>query len=180
MRRIVLAGMALLTVSACSDKGADSDKDGKVSDQEAMTEMSSGGAFAMKPGQWETTVKFDTFEGKSIPPQVLTAMKTNMAKGITTKSCLTKAQVEKPGSDFFGAPADANCNFDELNRSGNTIKVTMTCSPQKGIMLKNKMDGKFEPETYSMGIEQVTTGTPMGAMTMKGTIAGRRIGDCPA
>ena len=48
------------------------------------------------------------------------------------------------------------------------------------MVIASKMDGSFEAETYSMTMEQKTSGTPMGAMTMKGKIEGKRIGDCPA
>ena len=42
------------------------------------------------------------------------------------------------------------------------------------------MRDSFAAESYSMTMDQKTEGTPMGAMTMKGKIEGRRIGDCPA
>ena len=52
--------------------------------------------------------------------------------------------------------------------------------PRNSFTVASKMDGRFEGETYSMTMEQKTSGTPMGEMTMKGHIEGRRIGDCPA
>ena len=60
------------------------------------------------------------------------------------------------------------------------MSVQMTCKPQGDMVIASKMDGSFEAETYSMTMEQKTSGTPMGAMTMKGKIEGKRIGDCPA
>lgn len=180
MHKILMAGAALLVVSACSDKGADRDNDGKVSADEAKAEMASGGAMKMKPGEWEVKISFDQVEGKGLPPQAMEMMKTQMAKGITTKSCMTKEESEKPSADFFGSTADSNCNFEELNRSGNSMKVAMTCKPEGGMTMTSKMDGSFAAESYTMNVEQKTEGTPMGAFIMKGKIEGRRLGDCPA
>ncbi len=179
MRKYLLVATAALALSAC-DKGADADGDGKISDAEAKAEMSSGGKMAMKPGQWEVKVTFDSIDAPGIPDAMKGKMKEQMGKGVTQQSCLTQEQVDKPGGDFFGAPAEANCNFDELSRSGNAMKVAMTCKPAGNMTVKSKMDGEFGAETYTMNIEQSTEGTPMGAVKMTGKIEGKRTGDCPA
>jgi Protein of unknown function (DUF3617) len=180
MRKFLFVGAAALAITACSDKGADADGDGKVSATEAKAEMADGGAMAMKPGEWETKISFNSVEGKGLPPQAAEMMKAKMAEGMTTKSCMTKEQAEKPGSDFFGAPPEANCTFEELDRSGNSMKVAMTCKPAGNMTITSKMDGSFGAESYAMNIEQSTDGPPMGSMKMKGKIEGKRIGDCPA
>ena len=180
MRKFLIIGVAALALSACSDKGADADSDGKISDAEAKAELSSGGAMAMKPGMWEVKISFDTVEAPGVPADAQSKMKEQMGKGMTQQSCLTKAQVEKPGGDFFGAPPEANCTFSEINRSDNAMKVSMTCKPGGEMTIKSTMDGKFAAENYTMNIEQSTEGTPMGAVKMTGKIIGKRVGDCPA
>jgi hypothetical protein len=180
MRKFLILGVAALAISACSNKGADADGDGKISDAEAKVEMSAGGAMAMKPGLWEVKIGFDKIDAPGIPANLQGKMKEQMGKGMTQQSCLTKEQVEKPDGDFFGAPAEANCTFDELSRSADGMKVAMTCKPGGNMVVKSKMDGKFAAETYMMSIEQSTEGTPMGAVKMIGKIEGKRVGDCPA
>jgi Protein of unknown function (DUF3617) len=180
MRKFLILGVAALAISACSDKGADADGDGKISDAEATAEMGSGGKMAMKPGEWEVKISFDKIDAPGIPANLQGKMKEQMGQGMTQKSCLTQEQVDKPGGDFFGAPAEANCTFDELSRSGNGMKVAMTCKPAGNMTVKSKMDGQFAAETYTMTIEQATEGTPMGAVKMTGKIEGKRVGDCPA
>lgn len=184
MRKFIVSGAACaaLALSACSDKGADSDGDGKVSAEEAQKELSSGGAVAMKPGLWEVKIKFDSLDAPGLPAAAKEQMTKAMSEmsEMSVKSCLTKEQAENPGADFFGGDASSNCTFEKLNRSGNSMAVQMTCKPQTGITVASKMDGRFEGETYSMTMEQKTSGTPMGEMTMKGHIESRRIGDCPA
>jgi hypothetical protein len=180
MRKFLILGVAALALSACSDKGADADGDGKISDAEAKAEMGSGGAMAMKPGEREVKIAFDKIEAPGVPAEAQSKMKEQMGKGMTQRSCLTQAQVDKPGGDFFGAPEEANCTFDELSRSDNSMKVAMTCKPGGSLVVKSKMDGQFAAETYTMNIEQSTEGTPMGPVKMTGKIVGTRVGDCPA
>ena len=180
MRKYLIVGIAAMAIAACSDKGADTDGDGKETAAEAKAEMSGGGALVMQPGDWETKVTFATIDGDGLPPQAAEMMKAKMAEGTTSKSCLTKEQVEKPDSDFFGAPPEANCTFEDLNRSSTTMKVSMTCKPGGDMIIKSKMDGKFGATSYAMDIEQTTQGAPMGSINMKGKIEGKRVGDCPA
>lgn len=181
MRKILVTGAAcaVLAITACSDKGADTDGDGKVSTAEAHKELSKGGAVAMTPGMWEVKIKFDSIEAPGLPEAAKAQMSKAMSE-MSVKSCLTKEQAEKPGADFFGGDAGSNCTFEQLDRSGNKMTVQMTCKPRGGITISNKMQGSFEGETYAMTMEQKTSGTPMGEMTMKGRIEGKRIGDCPA
>jgi Protein of unknown function (DUF3617) len=180
MRKFLLLGAAALAISACSDKGADADGDGKISDAEATAEMSADGAMVTKPGLWEVKMVFSKVEGEKVPARVLAQMRTQAAKGMTVKSCMTKEQVDKPGVDFFGGTAEANCAMESLDRSGNNLAGIMKCKPADNVVLTSKMDGKFAAETYTMNIEQSTEGTPMGAVKMIGKIEGKRVGDCPA
>ena len=180
MRIFLTIGALALALAACSDKGADADGDGKITADEAKAELAAGSAMRMQPGEWETKISFSDIQAKGVPPQALAMMKTQMAKGMSSKSCMTKEQSEKPGSDIFGAPAEANCSFDELNRSGTAMKVSMTCKPAPNMTVKSKMDGSFSKTSYSMNIEQSTEGPPMGSMKMIGKIEGKRLGDCPA
>lgn len=116
MHKFLILGVAALAISACSDKGADTDGDGKISNSEATAEMAQGGAMAMKPGLWEVKIGFDKIEAPGAPAAMQEKMKGQLGQGVTQRSCLTQAQVDKPGTDFFGAPPEANCTFEELDR----------------------------------------------------------------
>ncbi|MGB5078326.1 MAG: hypothetical protein WBO17_12680, partial [Sphingorhabdus sp.] len=93
MRNYLIIGVAALAVAACSDKGADADGDGKVSDTEAKAEMSAGGAMATKPGLWEVNTRYSKVEVTGVPEAQAAQMKAQAAKGVTIKSCMTKEQV---------------------------------------------------------------------------------------
>lgn len=178
MRKYMIVAMAALAIASCGKKGADADGDGKISNEEVAKEMGKGGAMAMKPGLWEIKMGFDSVEGPGIKPEVANMMK-SQASAQSIRTCMTKEQAEKPGSDFFGAPAEANCTFNQLQRSGDTMHVDMTCKPGGKLVMNSKMDGKFGADAYTLTLEQSTEGTPMGKVTMKGKMEGKRVGDCP-
>jgi hypothetical protein len=180
MRKFVLAGAAMLALAACSGKNADQNGDGNVSPEQIKSEMAEGGGFEMQPGEWEVKINFSSIEGKGIPEQAKAALKEQMAKGSTSKSCLTKEQTDKPGADLFGSPEGSNCTFAKFDRSGNKMSIDMTCKPAGPMVLNSKMEGSFGAQEYSMTMEQDMEGLPTGPIVMKGTIEGRRLGDCPA
>jgi Protein of unknown function (DUF3617) len=180
MRNYIILAAAAMAISGCSGGDADANGDGKISGAELKTEMASGGAMKMKAGQWETTIAFSSVDAKGLPAGAKDQMMAAMGKGVTVKSCLTQEQVDKPGADFFGSPEGSNCEFQQLDRSGNNMKVEMTCKPNGATVLASKMNGTFSETSYSMTMEQKVSGTPMGDMTMKGKIDGKRLGDCPA
>jgi hypothetical protein len=161
MRKLVLAGAAMLLLAGCAKN------------QEAAT------GTEMKPGEWEVKIDFASIEGDGIPEAAKAAIKEQIGKGMTSKSCLTKADAEKPGAGMFGSPEGSNCTFAKFERSDGKISVDMTCKPA-GMTLKSKMDGSFGAEQYSMKMEQTMEGLPTGPVTMKGMITGRRLGECPA
>ena len=172
MKPLLAIGMvtALVALSGCSNKGADSDGDGKVSAAEAQAELAQDGAMAMQPGLWEVKISFNSIDAPKLPAEVKDQM----------QSCLTQEQAENPGVDFFGGDEQSNCTFAKLDRDGNNIAVEMTCKPQGGMTIASKMDGSFAKESYTMTMEQKSGGTPMGDLTMKGKVEGKRIGECPA
>ncbi len=179
MRNLIFLSLAMLAITGCSKQNTGKDGDGKISVDEASQEMAKGGAMEMKPGEWELKIDFSSIEGAGIPEAAKAAIKEQIGKGTTTKSCMTEEQMEKPGAGMFGSPEDSNCSFNKFDRAGNKMSVDMICKPA-GMTLKSKMDGTFGAEDYNMIMEQTIEGLPTGPITMKGTITGQRLGECPA
>lgn len=182
MARLLAIGMmtGLALLSGCTKMGADTDGDGKVSAAEAQAELKQDGAMAMQPGLWEVKISFNSIEAPKLPAEARDQMLKAMGSGMSVQSCLTKEQTENPGVDFFGADEQSNCTFAKLDREGDDIAVEMTCKPEGGMTIASKMNGSFAKESYTMTMEQKSGGTPMGDLTMKGKIEGKRIGECPA
>jgi Protein of unknown function (DUF3617) len=166
-------------VAACSGGGDQSsdaaDKTGDV----AATQKSSP-AFTVKPGLWETKVTFATVDAKGLPEAAKRQMIAAMGKGVTVKNCVTKEQSEKPGAEFFGSPNSSNCSIDKMDAADGKMALTLTCKPDAKAVISSSMTGEFSDDSYSMNVQQKTSGTPMGDLITTGKIDGKRLGDCPA
>jgi len=171
--------VALLVLAGCSDKGADMDGDGKLSNEEVAAEMGADGAMASKPGEWEVTTAFSDITAPGLPPEMQGKMKEQMAKGSVIKTCLTEEQASNPGAEFLGGNKQ-DCSFSKFDRSGSKLTAEMSCKAQGGMTMKSAMEGTFEAESYAMTVSTKMEGSPMGAIEMKGSVTGKRIGDCPA
>lgn len=181
MKHIIYTGMAALALAACSSGGdADKDGDGKITAEEATAEMAEGGKMSLIPGEYEMNISFSEIDAPGIPEQAAGMMKAQMAKGMSIKNCMTQEQIDNPGADMFGGADDDSCKIDSMDRSGNDMKMQMTCNQPGGMKMVSKMEGSFAKESYSMNIEQAMSGMPTGDMKLKGKIEAKRLGDCPA
>ena len=180
MRTILATTACLALLAACSDGGADTNSDGEISNEEMAAEAASGDDVKMRAGQWEHTIEFTEFDMPGVPEGMRSMVAENMGGGITTKSCMTEEEVNRPDADFFGGEEQDNCTYDEFDRSGNKMTLRMTCDAGEGATAKVAMDGEFGEESFTLTMDNTVTGTQAGDMTMKGTVTGRRIGDCPS
>ncbi len=199
MRTIITATACLALLAACSDNdagtdadsevatkagkdtagGADTDGDGVISAKEMAAEAASGGAMAMRPGQWENTVEFTDFDIPGAPGNMKDMLRQQMGGKITTTTCMTEEEAKKPDPDFFSGEDEDSCTYDEFDRSGNKMTLRMTCEGGGGGTTKVAMDGEFGAEKFTLSMDNSVTGGQMGKVRIKGTVTGRRLGDCP-
>ena len=165
-------------VSGCADSGADADGDGTITQEEVAAEMNDGGAINMKAGKWEVTNQFTTFEAPGVPENMMGMIKQQMGKGTTVSTCLTEEDVANPGADFLGNDEEDGCEFTEFNRSGNSMKIVVSCEPGDGMKVESAMDGSYSSDSYEMDIDAKMSGTPMGEIMMKGKVTGKYLGAC--
>ena len=180
MRTIFAASACLALLAACSDGGADADNDGTITSEEVAAEAASGGDITMRAGQWEHTIEFTELDMPGVPAGMQDMLKQQMGSGVTTTTCMTQEEAEKPNADFFGGEGQDNCTYEEFDRSGNKMTLRMTCDAGNGGTAKVAMDGEFGADSFSLSMDNTMSGGPTGDVTMKGTVSGRRLGDCPA
>lgn len=173
----VIATLTML--ASCSDSGkSDQDGDGSISPEEMAAEASSGPDVAMRAGEWEQTFEISDMQFPGMTPE-MKSMVGNMTKSsFTVTTCLSEEDVAEPDADFFTMDDQDNCEFQEFDRSGNRMAMRMTCDAEEGGKSSISMDGEFSEDAYSLQFENLTTGTPMGDMSMKGRMNARRLGDC--
>ena len=175
MRKLLALSTLCVVLTACSggdDKAGESDAVAKPA--------KSMPAFTIKPGLWETKISFKSIEAKGLPEAAKKQMMAAMGNGISVKNCVTKEQSEKPSAEFFGSPNSSNCNMGAMTVTGNRMTVKLTCKPESKALIESSMAGTFAPDSYSMDVQQKTSGTPMGDLITAGKIDGKRLGDCPA
>ena len=175
MRNFLILATAALALTACS---GGEDKAGESAAVE--TPAKSMPAFTVKPGLWEIKIIFKSIEAKGLTEAAKKQMMAAMGDGITVKNCVTKEQSEKPGAEFFGSPNSSNCAMNAMDVSGDRMSVKLTCKPESKAVIESSMNGTFADNSYSMDVQQKTSGTPMGDLITAGKIDGKRLGDCPA
>lgn len=180
MRTIIAATASLALLAACSEGGADTDGDGTITQDEVAAEKASGDTINMRAGQWEHTVQFTELDMPGVPENMQGMVKQQMGSGITTTSCMTEEEANRPDADFFGGEGNDDCTYEEFDRSGNKLTLRMTCDAGDGGTAKVAMDGEFNAESFTLTMDNRISGTQAGDINMKGTVSGKRIGDCPS
>jgi hypothetical protein len=100
-----------------------------------------------------------------------------------TETCITEADVRKPGPDFF--TGNKSCRYDHFTMGGGRIDARMRCTAAGGSQLTS-MTGTYAPDSYRMAMATAMensaggSATGMEGMTMKLSVEGKRIGDCDA
>lgn len=178
--RIVTAAAMLVMLAGCGGE-ADQDGDGKISAPEMQAEAArnktGGGPIALTPGNWDYNIRFTEFDmGGDLPPDARAMVQGMMAKPITISHCLTPEEAAKNDATAFTGEAMKDCTISKFDRSGGNIDMAMACISD-GMTRNMTMKGSFTATSYTLAMDQSMTGGP-APMTMKGTMTGKRTGDC--
>lgn len=116
------------------------------------------------PGMWETTSKV-TMESQafSMPPRT-----------DTNSECLTAEKIAE-GQTFLDDNED--CEYANKDMRADGMDYTMTCSNPDGSSVEMDASMQFDGDTMSGTVDGVVE-SPMGEMTMKVEMTGKRTGDC--
>jgi hypothetical protein len=173
------AGAALLI--GCTDRGADKDGDGKITDEEVASEISS---VKLEPGQWENVVEFVDIKIDGTPAGVPADMLKSMTESMkgrkqTSKSCITAEQAENPGAEFFAAQEKTQCDVKKFTMTGGDIDAQMSCKniDAPGVM-NMTMQGQYGPSSYDMTMNMNSDVQGM-KFIISAKSSGSRIGACP-
>lgn len=185
MRTIFLTLSAVALLSACADGNADSDGDGKISDEEAAVEAQKAN---LKAGLWERTAEMT--DVKITHPADATdeekAEADKFADGITNKpqvvkACLTEENAKKPEPSFFAPGPMGSCEYKDFSLSGGTLKMEMTCQdPTTPGPVAIAINGEYASDSYTGTYTIDIDGGDEGAVKMTGKSTMKNVGACPA
>ena len=132
MRHWIAAAPALLLI-ACGEGGG-------------------GGAVALQPGQWETTVQFTSIEVPGAPEAAVAQMREMMSRPQTRSECITPQQAANPTGNMMTPGAGSNCQFSESTFAGGAIRVRGTCQQPGQGSAQMSMEGSYTPTTMQAQI----------------------------
>lgn len=171
--------ISLLAISSCSDTSADRDGDGTVNDAERAAEMDYDAFIPMKAGLWETKFTFSEIDvptlGKSEKQQIMD----EVAKGASSKSCLSDAEAKKPGADFFGGNGAEKCVYKSFDVSGQNVKLKLTCAMEGMGSVDMQLAGVMGETDFNYDTEVAIRLPMVGKVKMKGNAIGKHAGKCP-
>lgn len=165
MRIIIsLAGVAALTLGACSpagDKAAEERADASGARAPAPGKMD-----APRPGMWRVTTSMAGMpEGMAMP---------------SVETCVKQASFEEMQRGGAQLPEGVDCSAPSFRRDGNAMVGHSVCTMPDGVRTESdtRVTGDFNSR-YTMEVKTRTTPAPTPAMaetTM--TMTAERIGDC--
>lgn len=167
-----------LALAACNASPTVTAENASVEEVAEKVAAARGDTAFISPGRWESTVTIKDVSMPGLPPAATTQMKAQMGKSQQIISCLTEADVKKPGEKFFAGDAMKNCRYERFTMAGGKIDAAMACS-QGDAKQEMTMTGTYSPESYTMAMTSEASGRGApGAMTMKMEMTAKRAGEC--
>jgi hypothetical protein len=173
MHKFLLLGVAALAISACSDKGADTDSKARAA------EMDYNAFIPMKAGQWKTKFVFTDMDvptlGKAEKQQIMD----EVAKSASSRSCLTEAEAKKPSADFFGGNGAEKCVYKAFDVSGQNVRLQLSCGMEGMGSVDMELAGVMGETAFNYDSKFDVRLPMIGKVKMQGKATGEYVGACP-
>jgi len=180
MTQAVLSAMALLVLASCADNSADKDGNGIIDSQERAAEMDYDAFIPMKAGLWETKFVFADIDvptlGKAEKQQIMD----ELANSASSQSCLTDAEAQKPGADFFGGDGAEKCVYKAFDVSGQNVRMKLSCGMDSMGRVDIELTGVMGKTEFNYDSKVEVRLPIVGKVAMQGKANGKYLGDCPA
>jgi len=168
---LILPLAAAFALSACGG-GADSNGDGKITNEEAADEVADAGFTGPRPGQYRVKTEILEMKVPGMPAGMSVQQMNKMAGGADVTFCVTEQDSEKATREMVSRSGQGNCEVKKLDLAGGRIDSEMTCS-QGGQTITTKTTGTVSSEGMDLTVESNAAG-----MAQKMHITQERIGDC--
>ena len=174
MHKFLLLGVAALAISACSDKGAETDS------KERAAEMDYGAFIPMKAGQWETKFVFTDIDVPTLGKAEKQRIMDEVAKSGSSRSCLTEAEAKKPAADFFGGNGAEKCVYKAFDVSCQNIRMKLSCGMEGMGSVDMELAGVMGETAFNYDSKFDVRLPMIGKVKMQGKATGTYTGPCPA
>lgn len=194
--KVSLVALAALLVVACNSQDKGRNAAGNQAGGDAGAPSAAGpaaGAASMQPGQWEMVTRIASIEMPGATPEQQAQIQQQQPPPQTERTCITPEEAANPLARFRESMSRDQQGFDCQGNddnvfAGGVVRIGMTCRSQAspGDQTRLAMVGQFTATTVQAAISvdaQAPSAAQSGgptAMRIRGTITGRRMGDCPA
>jgi hypothetical protein len=181
MRHAVILIACVLPLAACNKQPEVHAKNASVAEVESkMRDAREAGSF-IRPGKWQTKTTVEEISVPGMPAEFADQMKKTMAmhQEQTFETCLTEADVKRPGEDFFTGKNN-ECRYDHFTMAGGKIDAELRCGGDKGGQQVMTMAGTYSPDAYQMQMSMKSDGGegPQAGMSMSMRANAKRVGAC--
>ncbi|MDC8754500.1 DUF3617 domain-containing protein [Erythrobacter sp. sf7] len=175
MKRIALVAALGGLMAGCSGGNADADGNGKVSMDEAASQIAAEG-IKPQPGLYKATI---TMTGMEIPG--MPAEMAGHGSGMTTTSdyCLTEEEVAEGFEEMMKRGQNGECSYDSFSLKDGKFDAVMVCKTPEGDA-RMTMNGTATPTSSDFTATMKMNVPEMGEGTMSFAAKHERVGDCPA
>lgn len=132
----------------------------------------------MVPGKWRTSTTVTDMSVPGLPPQIAQMMKGRLQKGSSVETCITPEQASQPPAEAMGAREGSDCKYETFSFSGGKLSAVMVCNVKGQGTMRSLVNGTVSGSSYTMTTDTTIDNPRTGAMKVKGTVKGERIGDC--
>jgi hypothetical protein len=168
--------VALMALAACNKQSGDSVSMKNVS----LEDVAKTQKAKIQPGEWEVTVEMIDQKVTGGPPGMPAMPK---SPPVTTKTCITPEQVNRPEGMFSGGTGDLkkNCIYDSFSMDDGKIDAKMHCTMPNGMKIEATNSGTFSSTELSSDSTSSVSGLPGGMSSSSHTkMTAKRVGECTA
>ena len=132
---------------------------------------------ALRPGQWQATIKLQNISAPGVPPEMEQQMRKGIGRAKTMTECLTEEMAKKPFERFVQG-YDKSCRYNRFAMGAGKIDTKITCA-NNGLQREMTMQGSYTPETYDLLMDSnALGGGKVKRVNMTMSLQARRTGDC--
>lgn len=175
MKRIALVAALGGLMAGCSGGNADADGDGKVSMDEAASQIAAEG-IKPQPGLYKATI---TMTGMEIPGMPAEMAGHGSGMTTTTEYCLTEEDVAEGFEEMMKRGQNGECSYDSFSLKDGKFDAVMVCKSDEG-EARMTMNGTATPTSSDFTATMKMNVPEMGEGTMSFAAKHERVGDCPA
>jgi hypothetical protein len=144
----------------------------------ALSAMIQDSPVALEPGQWEFTTHLTDLEMPGSPPDMVAAARSGLPGPETKARCMSPEEAADPAARLASPRGNASsCTFSRRTFANGVIDVAASCTREGIGPMAISLRGTFTPDAVNA---EIRSDVDAGTMLLRGTMIGRRIGDCPS